>query len=282
MAVEDVHFFVDNAPPAEVVHILRVLSADTALSKAELKEMLSVLYGFTMQKKDTHSPRRLDDLKLTVTLRSGGAPKRQLTPLGHKLQVLIATDENLSGDLLHYLHYTNYRGLPEDRKLFWSYRRCCEYAWASGSIANNKKIASDVQSDIDSEETFKHLRHLKMEREGMRFDARGVNEVFRWVRTLEPSALDENETVKPRTVSNFHLPVLALDDFYRHEGLAYGSAIVLTDEVLDKVARVFFLDATCCRDLLKMATYFTSALTLADTLVGMSVTLNRPYTLDDL
>jgi hypothetical protein len=231
-----------------------------------------------MQEDKNYSPRRLYDLKIGVQEREGSAIKYRLTSLGDKLQMLLSTDQALGIDLIHYLHYTSYSGAPEDRKLLWSYRRCCDYIWAEGKAIPSKTLASRIQSDISQE--FPHISTT--EKQGARFPASGVNQGVVWLRAMEPSPLDEDDKVCPRVVSNFQLAVLALDDLYRHKPFAYGSAVVLTDEVLDAVARVFFLDPANCRELLGTAAAFSSAVKLSDTLAGTSIALTRPYTLHDL
>lgn len=273
---EDTHFYIDDAPPEEVLYVLRVLSLDVPMSSQEIGEALETSYGFSMQSDKNYSPRRLYDLRLAERERERSSVKYRLSEAGAKLQTLASTDQALCTDLLHYLHYTTYTGSPEDRKLFWSYRRCCDYIWTEGQLIPSRTLASRIQSDIAQE--FPHLDQTK--RVGARF--KDPNQGIAWTKALQPCPFDDNGKVRPRIVSNFQLLPLALDHVYRNKGFAYGSAMVLTDDVLDAVARVFFLDPPSCRQLLAVAAQFTSALKFSDTLAGTAVTLTRPYTVMDL
>ena len=273
---EDTHFYIDDAPPEEVLYVLRVLSLDAPLSSHEIGETLKVSYGYSMQSDRNYSPRRLYDLQLAERERERNSIKYRLSEAGAKLEALASTDQALCIDLLHYLHYTTYSGAPKDRKLFWSYRKCCDYTWIEGKLIPSKTLASWIQSDIAHE--FPHLDQTK--RVGARF--KDPNQGIAWIKELQPCPFDESGKVQPRVITNFQLPLLALDNAYRDKGFTYGSAVVLTDDVLDNVARVFFLDRSSCRELLGIAARFTSAVKLSDTLAGTAVTLTRSYTVMDL
>ncbi len=277
MATEDKHFYIDDAPPVEVAMVLRVLTEDRGYTSAEIAEALSAMYGFDMQKDRSYSPRRLHDLKLAEQYRDG-IVKYRLTPLGTRLQILSSVDSALGFELLHYLHYTSASIQPEDRKLFWSYRRLCDHVWIDRQVKSSKSLASQLQADIS--QTFEHIDDS--EKEGGRFSSSGVNQGLKWLRVLQPSPLDEKARVLLRPVSNPQLLILALDDLYRHNGFSYGGSVVVTDEILDKIARVFFFEPSSCRESLASAAALSPAVQLSDTLAGMSVALTRPYSILDL
>jgi hypothetical protein len=130
-------------------------------------------------------------------------------------------------------------------------------------------------------EDFSHLDYTAQV--GARFDNTAVGRWARWVRTLSPPPFNEiGETLQRRTVSNHEITLLALDDVYRSRGYRYGDPVILDDSLLDKVARVFFLDPTCCRELLDLAARLTKAIKLSDTFAGTSVTLMAPYTIESI
>ena len=56
---EDIHFYIDNAPPDEVTHVLRVLSVGNPLTPDEIAKVMVNQYGFEMQRDHSYSPRRL-------------------------------------------------------------------------------------------------------------------------------------------------------------------------------------------------------------------------------
>lgn len=272
---EDVHFYIDSAPLEEVKNVLRVLSTNEPLSNQDIQTALLSIYGFEMQADITYSPRRLYDLGLTETA-TGKVKKYTLTKRGEVVQQYLSADDNFASELLHYLHYTLYSSQPTDRKLLWSYRRCSNYLWQARQLIPSKELTAQIQSDITAE--FSHISDL--ERTGGRF--KNANQGVNWIKALQPSPFDEDGQLQPRSLDNYQLVLLALDDFYRHEGYAYDMALLLDDEALDKVARVFFMDISACRDLIPVAAALSDAITLFDTLAGTAVTLHTPYGIENL
>jgi len=110
---EDIHFYVDNAPPDEVSHVLRVLSSENPLTPSEIAKIMISEYGFEMQRDHSYSPRRLHDLRLASQERQGPKVTYKLTGYGTKLQAIQAMNPTLAIDLLHYLHYTSYSSNPD-------------------------------------------------------------------------------------------------------------------------------------------------------------------------
>ncbi len=150
---KDIHFYVDNAPPDEVSHILRVLSVEDGLTPDEIAKVVTSQYGFTMQRDHSYSPRRLYDLGVAFQDRQRSKVTYRLTERGAKLQKIQAMNPALAIDLLHYLHYTAYSGNPRDRKYLWSYRKCCEIIWSTQHMVPNQDLASQVLSIMGEEFT---------------------------------------------------------------------------------------------------------------------------------
>ena len=86
----------------------------------------------------------------------------------------------------------------------------------------------------------------------------------------------------PRVRDQFELVILALDHVYRTRGYRYGDPVVLDDTLLDELARVFFLDHQCCRNLLDLAAKVTRTVVLHDTFAGTSVNLMAPYGVENV
>ncbi len=276
--MEDVHFYIDNAPPEEVVCVLRILRVDEPLTPEDIAARIASEYGVRMQRDHSYSPRRLYDLGLAQQVNHNGRLSYILTNSGAKLRRLFGNEPELSWELLHFLHYSIYDANLRPRKAFWSYRRCCDLIWNEKRAIPRSELATRVLSDIRVE--FPDLDHGA--RVGARFDATAAGRCYTWLRQLSPAPFVNDDAVEPRQVDRFELALLALDYVYESRGSRYGDPIILADDVLDDVARVFFLDHDCCRRLLTLASRVTRSLKLTDTYAGPSVTLLAPYKLDDI
>lgn len=275
---EDVHFYLDNAHPNEVVNVLRVLSPDTPLTCTQIATFLADYYGFTMQKDRTYSPRRLYDIGLATRTREGTDVKYGLNPLGIKLQGILASDPTLAMDLLHFLHYSGYRGNPTDRKLLWSYRWCCDYIWSQGATIDPSAIASAVQIAIANE--FPHLDFGG--KKGVRFNAFAASNVYAWLRSLTPCPIPSRSgPIAKRDRPIATLILLSLDLHYRHMGIPHGDPILLDAGLVDELARTFFMQEDCCLRLLRSAAQ-PRVLSITDTFSGPVVRLHRPYRIEDI
>lgn len=280
MTPENVHFYLDNAPPKEVVPVLRVLTRFEGLTPKEIAEAVQRDYGFAMQRDVTYSPRRLADLKLAEMKKKANRTEYILTDRGEKVQHLIATNSNLIPDILHFLHYNGFAEQPKDAKYLWSYRHACEWIWQHGMVFKNGEIARFI-----NDEMIRLLPHLQANaREGWRFDETAAGRLRAWLNALEPSPLPERGSgpLIPRRVEEPALALLALTDTYAARKHAFGDAIILTDEIRHQTAGVFFLDPALVPDLLQTgARLYPDMLRLGDTLAGMSVCLSRPFTLEN-
>lgn len=272
---EDTHFLIDNAPPKEVEYVLRSLSPDVSYSVEELRSYMYSEWHFEAQKDLAYSPRRLFDLGLAAKRKTkAGKPGYVLTKFGQKVRDILSVDIELYPDILHYLHYDKYDGTPSARKLFWSYRCCCEIFWELKQIPPVAELVAKVQSRIAAE-----FPRAYSQRIGGNFNAGGVTSGWKpWVKCLVPLVLGNgSQELTPRSTRRFELVLLSLDYVYRARGYRYGDPIVLDDDLLDSIARVFFLDLGCCRELIGLAAKMTKAVALADTFAGTSVNLLVPY-----
>ena len=275
---EDIHFLIDNAPPPEVEFILRCLDPDITYSTEELREQLLQDWRYSAQRNLTFSTRRLFDLGLAdKAMAISGKPGHVLTNLGAKVREVLSIDHELYDEITHFLHYTIYDGSPSSRKLFWSYRTCCEIVWARKEMIPTPEIVAAVQSRIAEEFPAAYARRI-----GGNFNAGGVSSGWKpWVARLQPSPFSsEGKTLMPRQSHRFELSALALDHVYRSRGYRYGDPVILDEPMLDEVARVFFLNPICCRELLDLAARLTKAIKLSDTFAGTSVALMAPYTIE--
>jgi hypothetical protein len=287
---EDVHFYIDNAPPKKVLPLLHVLNPDKGLTANEAAAIVTTIYGATaVQKDNTYAPRRLYDLGLAVRERRGARTEYRLSQLGAKIQSILAADEALALDVLHYLHFTGYiaafgdqlaQGSTSPRKYLWSYRRCCELIWAEGHVIPPRRLAAILQAEMA--EKFSHLDFNA--RIGARVDDVGVGRVLTWLRALSPAPFSGNKQaeIRPRSVRRPELVLLALDDLYRANGYRYGDAVLMDEKIIHQIAGVFFLDHACCRGLLHLAAQITSIVQVTNTFAGPSVKLLRPFRVTDL
>ena len=193
----------------------------------------------------------------------------------------------MASDVLHYLHFSRYIVLPDltevkaptARKNLWSYRRCCQLIWNAQGLIDAKALAALILGEIA--QTFPEANSTA--REGARFNATAATCVYAWLRSLKPPPLEKSGTpLSLRQIDRYELGLLALDDLYRARAYRYGDAVLLTDDLLDQVASVFFLDHSCCIKLLRVAAKFSKHIKMTDTLSGPSINLLRPYTVDDL
>ncbi|MBU4000567.1 hypothetical protein KKG29_05375 [Patescibacteria group bacterium] len=276
---EDTHFYLDNASPKEVTNVLTVLSLEYGLTPKEISDTLRDNYAFEMQKDYTYSPRRLFDIGLATQIRKGSAVTYRLTELGLKVQNLLGIDQELSMDLMHYLHYTGYTGEPTQRKNLWSYRRCCEIIWGNMRKISSTEIASIIQTEM--REKFDWLDYEK--REGIRFNNKAVNQVYSWLGSLEPSPFKKGEsTLTPRTIDRYEIALLALDEIYSSSGYTYGDSVIMDDEFIRKVSSVFMLDLGCCKGLLGIGARINQSVKISETLTGASINLTKPFKIDNI
>lgn len=276
---DDTHFYIDNAPPKEVAWVLRALRPGEVLSPNAIGERLYTEYGFRMQRDKTYSPRRLYDLRLATQIRDGAKMGYSLTELGAKMRSILLADQDLHGDLMHFLHYSTYDGRPTTRKFLWSYRRCSEFVWSEKRVIPKQELAGRILACMKDE--FPGLNYAA--RVGARFDGTAAGRFYTWMRDLSPPPLaPDGEVVAPRISERYELAILALDYSYRHRNYRYGDPVVLDGQLLDELARVFLLEHECCRQLLALAARMTRAVRLRDTFSGTSVTLLVPYGIDSL
>ena len=196
-----------------------------------------------------------------------------LTRRGETVRQILQLDHDLFSEVMHYLHYDRYDGSPSARKLFWSYRTCCHIAWERKQVPPSQDLASEVQALIAAEFPAAYARRI-----GGNFNKGGVDSGWRpWLARLAPAAFADGGAVVPRVSGRFELALLALDHVYRDRGYRYGDPVILDDRMLDAVARVFFLDVTCCRELIDLSARLTRRIELSDTFAGTSVSLLAPY-----
>jgi len=143
-------------------------------------------------------------------------------------------------------------------------------------MVDTNAIVAEVQSRIAESYPAMYAQRI-----GGNFNVGGVTSWKAWVMALTPPPFDrenpKQRKLLPRTIEHHELALLALDRVYRARGYRYGDPVILDDVLLDEVARVFFLDALCCRSLLALAAKVTRAITLRDTFAGTSLTLLAPY-----
>lgn len=293
----DVHFYVDNAPPKEVVPLLSLLSRDVPVTPGDTATLMMSRLGLTMQADKTYSLRRIYDLGLSERTNEGRG--YVLNDWGVTVQHILSVAPDLGVDLLHYLHCTPFASIsPEGvptvenfhhaRKYMWSYRRCCELMWEASKVLDPKHLASMIQTEmvqVFSWIDFAQFASGERRRAGGRFNATAASAVMTWLRALRPSPISEGRrpALVPREVERFELALLALDDVYRARGYQYGDPVTLDETLLRQTAGVFFLDLACCERLLRLAArLLPRRLGARGTLDGTALTLFAPYTIADV
>jgi hypothetical protein len=273
---EDVHFLIDNVPPQELELTLRCLDSLLPKSTDNLRSELNSNWNFLVQKNYTFTTRRLQDLGL-ATKSDQDRNSFILTNLGYKVQQLLDTLPELCPDIFHYLHYS---GSPEVRKYFLSYKWCCQTVWARKEILSTSELVGEVQSRIEA--NYPALYGLKV---GGNFNAGGVSAWRAWISKLEPSVLSDDpkdKQIYPRDVSAFQLALLSLNNLYQDRGYCFGDPVLLDDELVDELAGIFFLDHNSYRSLVALAAKVTRHLTIRDSFAGTTITLIKPFTVEDI
>jgi len=280
---ENHHFYIDNASLQEVASALRVLSTDPGLSPAEIREIAIRDFYPKYQKDATYSPKRLLDLGLAACDHTA-KPDYILTPTGLRLQSILESDQELAYELFHYLHYTGFAGHPEARKLLWSYRRCCQLFWSSGHDLDTKLVAATILSE--AAERFPECLAGAGRQGG--FNATAVQCVRSWLDCLRPSPLPPpvpgktKGSIIKRNLANPSLAGLALDDLYRDRKIRYGDRVTLDDSVIDALSGVFFSTSESMYAGLVETAKRLPSLTLAETLSGVAIGLQQPFSLFDV
>jgi len=276
--LEDAHFYLDNAPPTEVSNVLRVLSLGHDLTLKEISVTLRDIYGFLMQKDLTYSPRRLYDLGLATQIRRGSTVTYRLAEMGSLVQNILSIDPPFAMDLMHYLHYSGYKGDPVQRKYLWSYRRCCEIVWGNMSVISPTELASAILGEMRDKFELNYEKKI-----GARFNDKAVGQVYSWLRSLEPSPIKKGiSSVFPRTVDRYELALLALDDTYQTRQYTYGDPVIMDDNFIKQVSGVFMLDSQCCKELLQIGSRLNQSLKISETLSGPAISLMKPFKIDNI
>jgi hypothetical protein len=267
------HFYIDHAPPDGVRRILRVLPLDSGLT---VREIGIAVPSSGTAKFRSEWPKRLADLGLALVDKNSGPLRYKLSPLGMHVQQLEYTRPSLIPDVLHYLH-SEWSSSTTSVEYIWSYQTCCDIIWREKRLLDTRDIAAQVLESMH--QSFPDLNYQA--RVGARFDKTAAGRWLQWVKFLEPSPFpDESGVLHPRSVTSYELILLALDRIYRQRGYRYGDPVLLDETLLDRIAAVFFLDLTCCRNLLEVAARLTRSVRLADTLAGTAITLQEPYTIE--
>lgn len=274
LAEPDTHFYIDYAPPEKVWDVLQCLRGNQPMSPTEIFDTLE-LQGRDVSRR-TEIPRRLFDLGLATRVNRRNGIAYALTSLGQKVREIKSFEPKLHPDLMHFLHFSSWDGTPEARKFLWSYRQCSMISWIEARLLPTKQLASRVQSRMMAR--FPRLDYAAAV--GARFDSSAAGRWTQWVQTLTPAPFVEGSGVLQKREVEYHeIALLALDDVYRSKGYRYGDPVILDEQVLDDLARVFFVDPLRCRELLDLAAAVTNTITLSDTFAGTSVTLVQPYTI---
>ncbi len=277
---EDSHFLIDSAPPVEVEYCLRALSFYEALPCDDLRERILAEWQYETQRNFSLSVRRVLDLGIaTKCTVAGGKPGYRLSSLGAKVRSILEADHELYADVMHFLHYDGDDGSPNARKLFWSYKRCCDILWQTKQLPPVTQMVAEVQSDIA-----RLFPEAYRRRVGGNFNAGGVTSGWKpWLAALaSPPIAAGHRELQLRTRRNFELVLLALDHVYRSRTYRYGDPVVLDDDVLDELTRVFFLDPVCSLELLRLADRVTRAVVLRGTFAGTSVNLLSHYGVENM
>jgi hypothetical protein len=139
-------------------------------------------------------------------------------------------------------------------------------------------VAARVQAQMQMD--FAELDYTA--RKGSRFDSSAAGRCYSWINCLVPAPFPQGKTLTYRILDRYELALLALDHVYRVQGYRYGDPVILDETLLDEVARVFFLDPLCCRNLLDLAARVTRVIALRDTFAGTSIKLLAPYSVQNL
>lgn len=276
---EDVHFLIDNAPPEEVKNIIRLSSQENIISNEEYRKILLTELGFSAQKEIPYSTRRLLDLEILLKKKALNGIGFKLSNLGIKIRELLFNDIQIFWEVMHYLHYTGYKETPTCRKLFWSYQACSDLVWDHNTLLKVKDIVSYVQGKILEE----YPESYSKKRKGGNFNAGGVSGWKSWIKQLDPTPIDpETGKYSKRDSERYEVVLLAMNYVYEKRGLRIGDPIILDDELVNEISKIFFLDETCCRNLLSLADKITGNLEFRNTFAGTSVNLLKPYKVFDI
>lgn len=276
----DTHFYIDHAPPQQVLWVLQSLYPDRAMNMEDIAASLASDFGVEPASVRSEWVRRLYDLDLAHQDSLDRRKAYRITDLGLKVRQIEAVDPGIYPDLMHFLHYSSYNpNDPNSRKYLWSYRQCSHLAWSGERLLGTKDIAGRIQERMRQQFPDLNFRASV----GARFDATAASRWRRWVSALRPPPLSaDNDLLHKRVVSRFELSLLSLDDLYRSRGYRYGDPVILDEGTLDTIAAVFFLEPTCCRGLLDLAARFTKAIQLRDTFSGTAVNLLAPYGIESI
>lgn len=277
MFQEDVHFLIDNATPIEVSNILKLSSQDVVYSNENFRSLLQSEFSFVAQKDIAYSTRRLFDLKLLKKEKTiDNKPGYILTDFGLKIKNILFNDIEFFWEIMHYLHYQGYRGNFEDRKLFWSYKKSCDFIWYRNEIPKTEVISAYIQDLIE-----KDFPLFFSKKVGGNFNIGGVNSWKSWILTLDPKVIS-NDIYNKRVIEKPELVLIALNFIYETKNIRFGDSIILDDLLIEDLCKVFFIEETNCKDLLSLASKVTDFIKFKETFGGISINLLKPFLINEL
>lgn len=158
----------------------------------------------------------------------------QLSSKGKLCAEILKRQHSLFYDLIHFYHYSLWdKKNPEVNRFSWTYRNVCKNLW------NNPTLKSDTRSLLDR--VIMDLINEFPGEEDISLSINTINGVFHWLEVLEPKVFENGDFVY-RSYVPPELAVLAIQNIYNSNDIAYGELIALDEDMLNELAITCLVD----------------------------------------
>lgn len=187
-----------------------------------------------------HDKKKLEALALARDLNLINKKRNILTRKGEIMYDILCKKHDLFADLIHGLIVTNNNGFS------WAYREVCRLLWSRGHVyeIETREIAAEVVTT--AKEIFG---------DSISFSPKSVNGILHWLNELNPPVMDNSSTrrksFKRRSFCPPELFILIIDRLYHNRD--YGSNILLTEEIINKICYPCLLEISAFDRVLKYA-----------------------------
>jgi len=178
-------------------------------------------------------------LSKTEKLKGGNKVYFQISPLGHYLQEIYSTNDELFYDLMHYFFYSTWFRSKDIRRVrFWVYVQVCRELWSNAPFEMESfKLTSKIQS-LALEEFPNYSPSIS---------ERSIRAGFPWFGKLSPPFLKKlgnkrDLTSEKRSYCTPQLFHLAFDLLYSQQHLTFGTTLNIDDEIIKEISMTCLLD----------------------------------------
>jgi hypothetical protein len=167
--------------------------------------------------------------------------KEKVIKLTSEAKTIAQLKNETQSDVVHYLLYTGWSSEePTVRTRLWGYRQVVDSLWERAPI-NVLAMTNEMVTEIvnRTEETFGHLPTYEG---GASFSDKSIRGVRKWLESVNPSVINEEEEFERRYFCPSQLALLAAGWVGRTIGGEVGIDLLLTPERREAISKLCLLD----------------------------------------